>query len=267
MSAETIPRVLRMCPPACAGRIINRGPGLLFSHGPHPDRPDPRCGFRGTAHRPGDLGRFGPTGDAPDHPPPEERRSRARRARALRGAGGDRDRGLRHSPLARRGREPARRPHPFLRSQVRAQDRPAGPLPRGNADLRRGRAPAAPPGFEGGRRQDRGGRPPGGFSFHRSAGVAVSAGRRFLRLGLLVGLLVFAVAFYLYFLLEHPRRPASPGEAVVFFPYGTPTTQIFHRLADERVVSPAWLAEFWYRLAESATPLQAGEYRFSRPAP
>jgi peptidoglycan lytic transglycosylase G len=95
----------------------------------------------------------------------------------------------------------------------------------------------------------------------------VSAGRRFLRLGLLVGLLVFAVAFYLYFRLEHPRRPKSPGEAVVFFPSGTPTSEIFHRLADERVVSPAWLAEIWYRLAESATPLQAGEYRFSRPAP
>ena len=95
----------------------------------------------------------------------------------------------------------------------------------------------------------------------------MSAGRRILRLGLLAGFLVFAVAFYLYFRLEHPRRPAGPGEAVLFFPYGTPTSEIFHRLADERVVSPAWLAEFWYRLAQSATPLQAGEYRFSRPAP
>ena len=95
----------------------------------------------------------------------------------------------------------------------------------------------------------------------------MSAGRRFLRLGLLLGLLLFAVGLYLYVRLEHPRRATSPGEAVVFFPYGTPTSEIFHRLEDERIVSPAWLAEFWYRLAESATPLQAGEYRFSRPAP
>ena len=95
----------------------------------------------------------------------------------------------------------------------------------------------------------------------------MSAGRRILRLGLLFGLLIFAVAFYLYFRVEHPRKPASPGEAVIFFPFGTPTTEIFRRLSDERVVSPAWLAEAWYRIAESATPLQAGEYRFSRPTP
>jgi UPF0755 protein len=54
---------------------------------------------------------------------------------------------------------------------------------------------------------------------------------------------------------------------VVFFPFGTPTSEIFRRLAAEDVVSPAWLAEAWYRLAASATPLQAGEYRFSRPTP
>ena len=95
----------------------------------------------------------------------------------------------------------------------------------------------------------------------------MSAGRRILRLGLLFGLLLFSVAFYLYFRLEHPRKPTSPGEAVIFFPFGTPTTEIFRRLSDERVVSPAWLAEAWYRIAESATPLQAGEYRFSRPTP
>ena len=95
----------------------------------------------------------------------------------------------------------------------------------------------------------------------------MSATRRFLRLGLLAGLLVFAVGLYLYFRLEHPRKPVSPGEAVVFFPYGTATTEIFKRLAAEQVVSPAWLAEAWYRIAASATPLQAGEYRFSRPTP
>jgi len=93
----------------------------------------------------------------------------------------------------------------------------------------------------------------------------VSAGRRFLRLGLLLGFLLFAAAFYLYWRLERPGKPSTPGEAVIFFPFGTPTTDIFRRLSDERVVSPAWLAEAWYRLAESATPLQAGEYRFTRP--
>jgi UPF0755 protein len=93
----------------------------------------------------------------------------------------------------------------------------------------------------------------------------LSAGRRFLRLGLLLGLLLFAAVFSLFWRLEHPPAPATPGEAVVFFPFGTPTSQIFRRLAAEGVVSPAWLAEAYYRLAESATPLQAGEYRFVRP--
>jgi UPF0755 protein len=95
----------------------------------------------------------------------------------------------------------------------------------------------------------------------------LSALRRFLRLGLLAAFLVFAVALYLYVRLEHPRKPASPGEVVVFFPFGTPTTEIFRKLAAEQIVSPAWLAEGWYRLAASATPLQAGEYRFTRPTP
>ncbi len=93
----------------------------------------------------------------------------------------------------------------------------------------------------------------------------MSAGRRFLRLGLLLGLLLFAGALYLYWRLERPGKPATPGEVVIFFPFGTPTSEIFRRLSDERIVSPAWLSEGWYRLAESATPLQAGEYRFTRP--
>jgi UPF0755 protein len=95
----------------------------------------------------------------------------------------------------------------------------------------------------------------------------VSVTRRVLRLGLLLGLLLFALAFYFVRRLEYPRVPASPGEAVVFFPFGTPTSEIFRRLEEERVVSPAWLAEAWYRLSEGATPLQAGEYRFTRPTP
>jgi UPF0755 protein len=51
----------------------------------------------------------------------------------------------------------------------------------------------------------------------------------------------------------------------VFFPFGTPTTEIFRRLDAEGVVHPAWAAETYYRLARSATSLQAGEYRFDRP--
>ncbi len=95
----------------------------------------------------------------------------------------------------------------------------------------------------------------------------MSAGRRALRLGLLLGLLFLALATLLYRRLEHPPSPREPGEATVFFPFGTPTSEIFRRLEADGVVSPAWLAEAYYRLAESATPLQAGEYRFSRPTP
>jgi len=95
----------------------------------------------------------------------------------------------------------------------------------------------------------------------------VSAGRRVLRLGLLFGLLLLVLAIHLYRRLEHPPPPSAPGEATVFFPFGTSTAEIFRRLDSEGVVSPAWLAEGYYRLAESATPLQAGEYRFSRPTP
>ncbi len=94
----------------------------------------------------------------------------------------------------------------------------------------------------------------------------MSAGRRFLRLGLLVGLLLFAAAFYLYSAarasaqaVDRRERPSSSSRS------GLRPREIFRRLSDERVVSPAWLAEAWYRLAESATPLQAGEYRFTRP--
>jgi UPF0755 protein len=95
----------------------------------------------------------------------------------------------------------------------------------------------------------------------------VSAGRRLARLGLLLGLLFLAVALYVFNRLEHPGAAETPGEVTVFFPFGTSTSQIFRTLADERVVSPAWLAEGYYRIARSATPLQAGEYRFTRPTP
>jgi len=95
----------------------------------------------------------------------------------------------------------------------------------------------------------------------------LSAARRVLRLGLMIALLALAVAVYLYRQLEHPPPPAVPGTVTVFFPFGTPTSEIFRRLASEGVVSPAWLAEAYYRLAASSTPLQAGEYRFERPTP
>ena len=54
---------------------------------------------------------------------------------------------------------------------------------------------------------------------------------------------------------------------MVLFPQGTPTAQIFRRLAGEGVVEDARLAEIYYRIYRGATPLQAGEYRFHRPTP
>jgi UPF0755 protein len=95
----------------------------------------------------------------------------------------------------------------------------------------------------------------------------VTARRRFLRLGLLLAALALAVAAYLFQLLEHPANPRSPSEVTLFFPFGTPTSEIFRRLASEGVIRSAWFAEAYYRLARSATPLQAGEYRFGRPTP
>lgn len=95
----------------------------------------------------------------------------------------------------------------------------------------------------------------------------MSAARRFLRLGLLLALLALAVGVYFYWWLEYPRRPATGEPAVVFFPFGTPTTEIFRRLEREGVVRPAWLAEAYYRIARSASALQAGEYQFDRPTP
>jgi UPF0755 protein len=95
----------------------------------------------------------------------------------------------------------------------------------------------------------------------------MSAGRRLARLGLLLGLLGLAVALALFRKLERPSAPATPAETTIFFPLGSSTSEIFGRLAAEGVVSPAWLAEAYYRLAKSAMPLQAGEYRFTRPTP
>jgi len=95
----------------------------------------------------------------------------------------------------------------------------------------------------------------------------MSAARRVVRIGLLLALLAVAVAVYLYRSLEYPAGPPTGGEVTVFFPFGTSTKEIFRRLDAEGVVRPAWLAEIYYRLARSATALQAGEYRYDRPTP
>ena len=95
----------------------------------------------------------------------------------------------------------------------------------------------------------------------------MTARRRFLRLGLLLAALALAVAAYLFQLLEHPASPRNPSEVTLFFPFGTSTSEIFRRLASEGVIRSAWFAEAYYRVARSATPLQAGEYRFRRPTP
>ncbi|HEY2796319.1 MAG TPA: endolytic transglycosylase MltG [Thermoanaerobaculia bacterium] len=97
----------------------------------------------------------------------------------------------------------------------------------------------------------------------------MSATRRVLRLGLLLIALAFAVGAYLYQQLEFPRpRPGAPSaEVTIFFPLGTPTTEIFRRLAGEGVLKFPRFAEAYYRIARSASPLQAGEYRFDRPTP
>ena len=95
----------------------------------------------------------------------------------------------------------------------------------------------------------------------------MSAGRRVLRLGLLLALLAVAVAVYFYRSSSTPRGRPRGEDVTVYFPFGTSTADIFRRLDAEGVVRPAWLAEIYYRLARSATALQAGEYRFVRPTP
>lgn len=96
----------------------------------------------------------------------------------------------------------------------------------------------------------------------------MSAGRRVLRLLLLVILLGIAAAGYLFFRLEHPNRPAVPAARTkILFALGTPTARIFQTLEKNGVVQDARLAEIYYRLYRAGTPLQAGEYEFDRPMP
>jgi peptidoglycan lytic transglycosylase G len=96
----------------------------------------------------------------------------------------------------------------------------------------------------------------------------VSAGRRAARLILLLALLGLAAGIFVFSRLQHPpRRPGPAPTVTVFFPPGTPTAQIFARLAHEGVVSGALLSHLYYRIYRAGTPLQAGEYQFDRPTP
>lgn len=88
------------------------------------------------------------------------------------------------------------------------------------------------------------------------------------RVLLLLILLGITIAGYLSYRLEHPSRPLVPSARVkVLFPAGTSTASIFRRLEREGVVQEARLAEIYYRVYRSGTPLQAGEYEFDRPTP
>lgn len=95
----------------------------------------------------------------------------------------------------------------------------------------------------------------------------MSTATRVLRLGLLLLVLVFAGAAYLYYRLEYPPRPATPSQVTILFAPGTPTGEIFRKLAREGVLREARVAELYYRIYRFRTPLQAGEYRFDRPMP
>jgi UPF0755 protein len=95
----------------------------------------------------------------------------------------------------------------------------------------------------------------------------VSVARSALRVVLLLLLVGATLALAVYYRLEHPPRPATPSQAVIAFAPGTPTAEIFRKLAKEGVIRDARLAEIYYRLYRRRTPLQAGEYRFDRPMP
>ena len=96
----------------------------------------------------------------------------------------------------------------------------------------------------------------------------MSAGKRLARLVLLVALLAIAVALWVANQLQRPEPvPGLPAQVLLYFPPGTPTSEIFRRLSAEGVIGNARLAEVYYRVRAGATPLQAGEYRFDRPMP
>src|ERR1700724_2829484 len=132
--------------------------------------------------------------------------------------GGDRARGLRPPPRSGGDRESVRRTHPVLRVQVRLSNPAARAVSRRDPDVGRSRAAIAPHRRTRGARSGRRGGPAGRLPPERGLGI-MSAGRRLLRLGLLLAALLMAVAVYLFQLLEHPSEPASPSEVTLFFPF------------------------------------------------
>ena len=95
----------------------------------------------------------------------------------------------------------------------------------------------------------------------------MSAAKRILRVISLLVLLAAAVSAFLFYRLGHPPVPATPSRVTIVFEQGTPTSQIFRKLAREGVVEDAHLAEIYYRLYRGKTRLQAGEYQFDKPMP
>jgi len=95
----------------------------------------------------------------------------------------------------------------------------------------------------------------------------MSAATRILRLALLLFVLALAVVAYLFYRLEYPNRVGTPSPVTILLAPGTGTAQIFQKLEQAGVVRDARLAEIYYRIYRSRTPLQAGEYRFERPMP
>src|SRR5438093_11414155 len=95
----------------------------------------------------------------------------------------------------------------------------------------------------------------------------MSAATRILRLALLLFVLALAVEAYRFYRLEYPNRVGTPSPVTILLAPGAGTAQIFQKLEQAGVVRDARLAEIYYRIYRSRTPLQAGEYRFERPMP
>jgi UPF0755 protein len=89
--------------------------------------------------------------------------------------------------------------------------------------------------------------------------------RRLTALLALLGLVAAAVIFAVW-RLRHPSAPTEGrADVTVYLPPGTPVSRIFRELERAKVVPDARMAQLYYRLYRSGTPLQAGEYLFTRP--
>ena len=91
--------------------------------------------------------------------------------------------------------------------------------------------------------------------------------KRLLLLAAVLLLLVGGAAgYWFYRSLEQPYRAFTEAEVFVEIPPGSSTASMGQRLTDAGVVpsSPAFRAAVWIRKA--GRHLQAGEYRFDRPA-